>query len=130
MTMVHSRLCHLALLFVAAACFLASGCLTTIDGSCTAIAETHCANCFECAADVEGVSGAQLCNIPANQDDTQSACETIVNDRCGAQARSVQDPFDNLDECDTATGEETCSDLVTRSALEQPGAPRVCQQFI
>lgn len=128
--MVYSRLRELIFPLLGAVCFLSSGCLTTIDGACTSIAETHCANCFECAADVEGISGAELCNIPATRGDTKAACETTLNDRCGAQARALRDPFESLDDCDDAIGDETCADLVTRHALDQPDAPLICQQFI
>jgi|GEM_PF-3112337 len=130
MIMVYNRLRALVFPLLGAACFLASGCLTTIDGACTSIAETHCANCFACAADVDGVSGAELCNIPATRGDTKAACETVLNDRCGAQARALRDPFDSLDTCDDSLGDETCADLVSRHALEQSDAPLSCQKFL
>ncbi|AWV88947.1 hypothetical protein DN745_06165 [Bradymonas sediminis] len=128
--MVYSRLRDLLFPLLGAACLLSSGCLTTIDGACTSIAESHCANCYACAADVDGVSGAELCNIPANKGDSQAACESVLNDRCSDQARSIRDPFDALDKCDNAIGDDTCGELVERHALDQPGAPLTCQKFI
>lgn len=130
MIMVYNRLRALVFPLLGAICFFASGCLTTIDGACTSISEAHCANCFACAAGVEGVSGAELCNVPASRGDTRSACESALNDRCADQARALRDPFDSLDACDDALGEETCADLVSRYALEQPDAPLSCLKFL
>ncbi len=128
--MVSCRLRHLALSLLAAASLLTSGCLTTIDSACTSIAQTHCASCFSCAGKVDGVTGAELCNVPASAGTSQSACEDALAGVCERQGRSMQDPFGDLNQCQTAVDNQTCDDLVSRQALDQSAAPSACERFL
>ncbi len=128
--MVPSRLRYVTSSLLAATTLLLSGCLTSIDDSCSSISETHCANCYSCADEVDGVSGAELCDIPASQGDSRAACETYLGDLCESEARTQQDPFGELDQCEAALDDETCDGLVEREALDRRSAPQQCQRFL
>lgn len=128
--MIQRRIRHLALALVAATSLLTGGCLSSIDSSCSSLAETHCGNCFSCAADVDGISGAELCDVPAGAGTSRADCENALADRCGSQARTLQDPFPELDDCQPKVDSETCDDLVQRETLDQPAAPLVCRRFL
>jgi hypothetical protein len=130
MIMAHCRLRYFALSLLAAACVFASGCLTSIDDACATAAETHCGNCFSCAEGIEGISGAELCGVPTSSGTTRADCEDMLTTLCERQARSMQDPFQDLDECQTALDDETCGDLVERFVLDQPDPPMACIKFL
>ncbi len=120
----------IAFAFFVAAIMFASGCLTTIDDACSTAATDHCTNCFSCAGEVDGVSGAQLCDLTDGEAASTSECEDVLTERCKRQARVLQDPFDELEECEDAVNTDTCDDLVEREVLDQPAAPAGCGRFL
>ena len=128
--MFYSHLRHAALFSLAAISLMTSACLTTIDDACATIAEGHCASCYSCGAEVDGVSGAELCDVPESDGASQAACEEYLTALCEREARTMQDPFDDLESCETAVGEGTCDELVEREALGQPSPPQSCTQFL
>lgn len=116
---------------VAALCVLQSGCLTTVEDACEAVAENHCANCFTCADQVDdGVTGRELCDVPESQGDEPADCEAFLIDRCETEAYTRENPYQALDDCEVAVGEETCSELVDRDSQGQPAAPEECRRFL
>lgn len=109
----------------------ASGCLTTIEDGCQSAAETHCASCFECADEVDDdIRGDDLCGLPDGEGEDLEACESFLADRCQTEAATREDPYDALEECETAVEEETCGDLVDREAQDQPAAPAECGRYL
>lgn len=121
---------YIAFALFVAAIMLASGCLTTIEDACSTAATDHCTNCFSCAGEVDGVSGAELCDLAEGEATSTSECEAVLIDRCERQARVLQDPFDELEECEDAVTSDTCDDLVEREALDQRAAPAGCGRFL
>jgi hypothetical protein len=109
---------------------MTSACLTTIDDACATIAEEHCASCYSCGAEVDGVSGAELCDVPESAGTSRAECDEYLTALCEREARTMQDPFDDLENCETDVGEETCDELVEREALGQPSPPQSCTQFL
>lgn len=109
---------------------LTSGCLTTIDGGCEEIAASHCALCFSCGEQVEGLGGAALCNLPPSAASSRGACESALRAQCADQANAIQDPFDDLEACQDALDKDRCAAMVERYALDQPDPPLLCRRFI
>jgi hypothetical protein len=130
MTMVHSPLRYAALVLITAASLATSACLTTIDEACSTIADDHCASCYACAAEVDGVSGAELCDVPASAGASLANCKDHLAGLCEQEARTMQDPFGDLETCEQAVGEETCDELVEREALDQASPPPACLPFL
>lgn len=109
---------------------LASGCLTTIDDACSSAASTQCSNCFACGADVDGISGTELCDIDVEDGDSQSDCEDVLEEQCANVARSLEEPFDELEDCEIAVEEDTCDELIEREALDRRASPGECRRFL
>jgi hypothetical protein len=128
--MVSKRLRHATSTLLVAATVMLSGCLTSIDDSCSTIAENHCANCYSCAATVDGVTGAELCDVPSADGASENGCVDFLTDLCEREARTMQDPFGDLDQCEAALDDETCDGLVEREALDRPSAPERCERFL
>ena len=110
--------------------FGATGCLTTIDEHCEEVARAHCANCFACADSLDDVSVAKLCDLPGEAAQSRGACESALEKQCGSQANAVQDPYKDLERCQDALDDATCTDLVERFALGQADAPQACLRFL
>lgn len=128
---LHSLLRRTALAALLTAGLLTSGCINaSIEDACSPIAESHCESCYSCADTVDGVSGAELCDVPAREGANQEACEVFLQDRCERQARTLQDPYDELDACESSLDEQTCNDLVEREALDRPAPPQQCERFL
>jgi hypothetical protein len=128
--MAHTHLRYVALIFLSAASLATSACLTTIDEACSTIAEEHCASCYSCGAEVDGVNGAELCDVPTSAGTSQASCEEHLAALCERESRTMEDPFDDLESCEQAVGDESCNELVEREALGQPSAPSSCRSFL
>lgn len=128
--MIRSGRSHLITLFAMLALSAAlSGCLTTIDDSCEAIARAQCASCFSCAESIEDAPD-KLCELPASAAESRAKCEAALEKQCASQANAVQDPYKDLERCEDALDADTCADLAERSALGQPDAPSACLRFL
>jgi hypothetical protein len=109
------------------ALLLCAACGSGLEETCTTLATTQCDECYSCGAQVDGVSGGELCGLDGAM--TKAGCESTLSERCSGQTSARQNPSDDLQSCEDALGSQSCDKLIERFALDRRPEPTSCQLF-
>ena len=104
-----------------------AGCLeSTVTSKCEAMAQTQCSRCYACAEGVEGISGAQLCEVA--QSSSEAGCVAELVETCESQSNARQMHNDELELCEEALGEgASCRELYELYAQGHKSLPQPCR---